>query len=87
MSLAALTQAWADWLNANRPGHSTLPGSWYTALVSDLQADDYLHGPRAIVVSTGSTVSGVRTLTLQRVATGVQFTVGYVAASSVVIRR
>lgn len=84
MAFAGLNNAQTAWWLANRPGG--LPeGTPGTALVSDLAADDYLVGARARVAGTGSTSGGVRTLTLERL--GTQFTVGWVAASSVIIIR
>ena len=84
MAFATLNNAQTAWWLANRPGH--LPnGTPGTALVSDLLVDDYLAGARMRVVSTGSTVSGVRTLTVERA--GLQATVNWVAASTVIILR
>ncbi len=87
MALTALPAPQQDWLNNNRPGHVNAPGSWYTALVSDLQVGDYLHGPRAKVTATGATTSGNRALTLERVASGLPMSVSWAAASTVWIRR
>jgi hypothetical protein len=89
MALAALPQATQNWLNANRPGPTVEPGSWFTALVSDLQVGDYLHGPRCKVTGVGATsgTPAVRSLTLERIATGVSMTVSWPAASTVWVRR
>ena len=73
------------WLST-RPGPVPPAGAAaYTALVSDLAADDFLCGARAVVVSTGATVSGNRTLTLRRL--GHEWTQTLVAASSLMIIR
>jgi hypothetical protein len=84
MALTQVTGARATYWLGNRPGHKP-DGLLYTALVSDLAADDFLCGPRARVVSTGSTTSGVRTLTLDRL--GFQWTAGQRAADTVMIIR
>jgi hypothetical protein len=84
MALVQVTGARATyWLNT-RPGHNE-GGTMYTALVSDLAAGDFLCGPRCEVVSTGSTTSGNRTLTLRRV--GFQWTTTMRAADTVAIIR
>jgi hypothetical protein len=85
MAFAALSNTWTAWYLANRPG-SAPAGTPGTALISDLIANDYLVGGRMTVVSTGTTTSGVRTLTVKR-ADGPNFTVAYTAASSVLIIR
>jgi len=86
MAFSSLVNSWTQWFQNNRPGNvgagSGTPG---TALVSDLQAEDYVVGARVRIVSTGATTSGVRSLTVERA--GFQFTVGWVAASTVVIIR
>jgi hypothetical protein len=84
MALTQVTGARAAYWIANRPGHKP-EGTVYTALVSDLAADDFLCGPRARVVTPGSTVSGVRSLTLERA--GFQWTAGQRAADTVMIIR
>jgi hypothetical protein len=86
MTFSTLNDSWATWYKNNRPG-TVAPGAGTpgTALVSDLTAGDYLCGARATVVSTGSTTSGNRTLTLTR--NGFQWTQTLVAASSVLIIR
>jgi hypothetical protein len=84
MTFSTLNNSQTAWYQENRPGHA-IAGSSGTALISDLIVNDYLVGTRARVVSTGTTTSGVRTLTLERL--GIQFTVGWVATSSVIIIR
>jgi hypothetical protein len=84
MAFSALNNAQTAWYLANRPGG--LPnGTPGTALVSDLAVNDFVIGARATVVSTGTTTSGVRTLTVSRA--GMNFTVQWVAASTVLIIR
>jgi hypothetical protein len=87
MAFSALNNAWTAWYLENRPGQGNSPntGTAGTALVSDLQANDFLCGMRAKVASTGSTTSGNRTLTLDRL--GFQWTQTLVAASTVLIIR
>lgn len=88
MTFAGLNNAQTTWYKANRPGTAAAAaGTPGTALVSDLQAEDYLVGARLRVISTGTTVSGVRTLTVERPAQGITHTVQWVAASSVIIIR
>lgn len=84
MAFTNLTNAQTTWFLTNR--HAGLSdGTPGTALVSDLLVGDYVIGARAKIASLGTTTSGVRTLTLDRV--GTQFTVGWVAASSAIIIR
>lgn len=86
MALTQVTGARATYWLATRPGPGTPTGTTvYTALVSDLAAGDFLCGMRAKVVSTGSTTSGNRTLTLTRL--GHTWTQTLVAASSLMIIR
>jgi hypothetical protein len=80
MSFTTLINAQTQWYLANRNGGLSA-GTTGTALVSDLQAGDYIVGSRTTVVSTGSTVSGIRALTLSRPGVG-DFTVNWTAASS-----
>jgi hypothetical protein len=84
MALTQVTGAPATyWLN-NRPGNNA-EGTVYDCLVSDLAVGDFLCGPRAHVTATGSTTSGVRTLTVSRL--GVSSTVAYVATTTIRIIR
>jgi hypothetical protein len=84
MALTQVTGARATYWMSTRPGG--LPnGTPYTALVSDLAAGDFICGMRATVVSTGSTTSGNRTLTLNRL--GITWTQTLVAASTLMIIR
>ena len=85
MAFSTLNNTWTSWYLANRPGDKPT-GSPGTALVSDLVAGDYVVGSRASVVSTGTTTSGNRTLTMSRVGYP-NFTVVWVAASTVLIIR
>ena len=85
MAFTAVTGTWASWWLANRNGG--LPsGTFGSALVSDLLAGDYVVGSRTTVVSTGTTTSGVRTLTLSRPGAP-NFTVGWRTADTVHIIR
>lgn len=86
MAYSTLSNAWTAWYLANRPGGkpSGAPG---TALVSDLAAGDYVVGARVTIVSTGSTTSGNRTLTVTRAGVSANFDVVWVAASTVLIIR
>lgn len=84
MTFSTLNNPQTAWYQSNRPG-PVVTGTPGTALVSDLQANDYLVGARLRVISTGATVSGVRTLTVERL--GVQFNVAWVAASSLIVIR
>lgn len=86
MAFSGLNNAQTAWYLANRPGGKP-SGSSGTALVSDLVAGDYITGARCIVVSTGSTTSGVRTLTVSKPGISVDYTVNWVAASTVLIIR
>jgi hypothetical protein len=81
VALTALATALAQVYAAQRAAQWQEGPGWYTALVSDLVVDDFLWGPRA----TGATVSGLRTLTLERL--GVQWTVSWAAAQAEVISR
>lgn len=85
MSFVAVTGAWASWWLANRNG-GVASGTFGSALVSDLAVGDYVVGARTTVVSTGSTTSGVRTLTLSR-PDAPNFTVGWRTADTVHIIR
>lgn len=85
MAFNAVTGAWANWWKENRPGG--LPdGTFGSALVSDLAAGDYVVGARSTVVSTGSTSSGIRTLTLQRPGSA-NYNVGWRTADTIHIIR
>lgn len=85
MAFAALNNAQTTWFKTNR--HGGLPsGNAGTALVSDLLVNDYLVGMRATVTATGTTTSGVRTLTVNRFGQGTM-TIQWVAASTVIIIR
>jgi hypothetical protein len=84
MSLSTVTGAQATYWLLTRPGPAA-NGTPYLALVSDLVDGDFLCGPRATVVTAGSTTSGNRTLTLSRV--GFQWTTTMPAASQVMIIR
>lgn len=84
MALTAQSGSLASWWLAYRYG-SNPAGTVYNALVSDLQAGDYLVGARAKVESTGATTSGNRTLTLSRA--GVTWPAVMPAASSLQIIR
>lgn len=85
MAFSTVTGAWANWWKANRNGG--YPGGTFgSALVSDLAVDDYVVGARSTVVSTGSTASGIRTLTLSRPG-AVNYTVGWRTADTVHIIR
>jgi hypothetical protein len=85
MSFAAVTGVWANWWLANRNG-GVATGTFGSALVSDLLAADYVVGARTTVVSTGTTTSGVRTLTLSRPGYP-NFVVGWRTADTVHIIR
>jgi hypothetical protein len=85
VALTALATALAQVYAAQRAAQWQEGPGWYTALVSDLVVDDFLWGPRARVAATGATVSGLRTLTLERL--GVQWTVSWAAAQAEVISR
>ena len=84
MAFSSLSNAWTTWYLAQRNGGvgSGTPG---TCLVSDLAVGDYLVGARCKITATGSTTSGVRSLTVDR--NGITSTIQQVAASSVVIIR
>lgn len=85
MAFTTVTGAYANWWLANRNGG--LPGGTFgSALVSDLLVGDYVVGARSKVVSLGSTVSGVLTLTLSRVGYP-NYTVGWRTADTVHIIR
>lgn len=89
MALTAQAQAiWDAWI-AVRPGFGETPataGTLYSALVSDLADGDYIVGLRAKKVpGTDSTVSSVRTFTVQRA--GTTFTVAYPTGATVWITR
>jgi hypothetical protein len=84
VTLTAQSGSLANWWLAFRYG-SKPAGTVYNALVSDLAAGDYLVGARATVVSTGSTTSGNRTLTLSRL--GVTWTAVMPASSGLQIIR
>lgn len=84
MALTQVTGSRATyWLNA-RPGVSG-GTTVYTCLVSDLAANDFLCGSRATIVSTGTTSSGNRSLTLNRL--GYQWTQTMPATATVMIIR
>lgn len=86
MAWTALTQSIQDlWLATRQPvGGST--STLGTALVSDLVVGDFLPGARATVTATGSTVSGNRSLTLQRRGE-LTFTVSWPATASMWVAR
>lgn len=65
MAWTPTTNAYLSWYLAYRNGGAGA-GTTGTALVSDLQVNDYLVGCRSTVMVTGSTVSGSRSLTLRR---------------------
>lgn len=82
MAVSSLSQSMHDTWAVVRPGMETPAGATLrSGLVSDLVAGDWLIGMRAIVVSTGATVSGNRTLTVRRRGT-IQFDVVMPAAST-----
>lgn len=83
-SINPATNPQIAWYLANRNGGlpSGTPGS---ALVSDLLANDYLVGSRCKIVSIGATTAGVTTLNVTR--NGINFAVGQLAASTVIIIR
>ena len=85
MAFTAITGTYASWWIANRPGDNAA-GTFGTALVSDLLVGDYVTGARATVVSLGSTVSGIRTMTMSRPGY-LNFTVGWRTADTVHIIR
>lgn len=85
MAFSTVTGAWANWWAANRNGGVTA-GTFGAALPSDLVAGDYVVGARSTVVSTGTTTSGVRTLTLSRPGYP-NYTVGWRTADTVHIIR
>jgi len=85
MAFSSLVNSWTQWFQNNRSGTvvagSGTPG---TALVSDLQAGDFLVGLRATVI-THDTSGTNRDEVVERA--GIQFTVSMVATSTVVIIR
>lgn len=83
MALVQITGSRAAYWESFRPGPTG--GTMYTALVSDLAVGDFICGSRAVVVSTGTTTGGNRTLTLSRV--GHTWTQTMVAASSLAVIR
>ena len=85
MAFSTVTGTYASWWIANRPGDAA-SGTFGTALVSDLIVNDYVTGARCTVVSLGSTVSGVRTMTMSRPGYP-NFTVGWRTADTVHIIR
>lgn len=85
MAFTTVTGTYANWWTANRNG-GVAAGTFGTALVSDLAAGDYVIGARSTVVSTGTTTSGVRTLTLSRPGF-LNYTVGWRTADTVHIIR
>jgi hypothetical protein len=86
MALTLLNQTIRDML-ANTRSEITDANNIYDALVSDLQANDFLLGPRAVVTSVGATsgVPAVRALTLTR--DGITFTVSWLAAQTIRVKR
>jgi hypothetical protein len=82
MAVTSLSQALHDLWVGRMPGESPAGATLRTGLVSDLVASDYLMGARVLVVSTGATVSGNRTLTVKRHNVGVNFDIVLPAAST-----
>lgn len=67
MAVTSLSQALNDLWVGQRNGVGTSPSATLrSGLVSDLAVGDFLIGVRAVVTATGTTTSGVRTLTLLR---------------------
>lgn len=67
----ALSQALADAYAAWRSNpQAAAPAGWLTGTVAELQADDFVWGARAVIVSTGATTgtapNQVRALTITR---------------------
>jgi hypothetical protein len=81
---AAITDAYATWLKAQRPGGKPT-GTVYDCLVSDLAVGDYLVGPRATVLTIAAVSGSTRSMTLTRL--GYTWTQVYVAASALRIIR
>lgn len=84
MALTQVTGARATFWLTQRPG-PTAGTAVYTCLVSDLAANDFVCGMRAVVTVTGTTVSGKRTLTFERL--GHTWTQTAVATAGVMIIR
>jgi hypothetical protein len=84
MAFSAVNNTWTQWYQQFRSGVIAV-GTPGTALVSDLQANDFLYGTRALVVSTGATTSGNRTLTFRRL--GFEWTQSLPATATVLIIR
>lgn len=85
MAVTSLSQGIHDWWMSWRPGLNTDPSATMrTGLVSDLQVDDYLVGPRAVITSIGASGAATvtRSITMQRRGE-LTFTVAWVNGATV----